>query len=221
MDTIAILRELYKEIPEGETKKREQLREVANAFENLQSQNEDLATKVEAFPLPEAPASATVKVVNTHTQMEWLFTVRSHDHHSLLATMPDVEKFLLAFGYASFDAYVDRRRAERGENNGKSNSSPVAPPMAASDDPREQETLTFPAQTLVATVNKGKAYWKVQGGKFTKFGVTIWPETLKSAGFSKDKLDPMKTYDLTGFTATYVTKDDGKPEKVISLNEAE
>jgi hypothetical protein len=97
-----------------------------------------------------------------------------------------------------------------------SGAPPVATavPLAA---PADSEVMdSFSAETLVANVNEGKAYWKVQGGPFTKFGVTIWPEVLNEAGFDCDQLDSTQTYSLAGHTATY-TKVDGKPKKVTLL----
>lgn len=75
----------------------------------------------------------------------------------------------------------------------------------------------FPADELTATVNDGKRYWKVRGGQFAKFGVTVWPETLKAAGFDPDALDPMKPVSLAGWTAWYVVNEEGKAQKVTRL----
>lgn len=76
------------------------------------------------------------------------------------------------------------------------------------------ESFSFQASTLEASITNGKTYWKVKGGRFTQYGVTIWPENLAEAGL---KPDPLKTTDLTGWTAHYITKPDGKPDKVIKL----
>ena len=91
-----------------------------------------------------------------------------------------------------------------------------APPAVATPTATQGEEDSFSAETLVASVNEGKAYWKVQGGPFSKFGVTIWPEVLGEAGFDCDQLDPTQTYNLTGHTATYM-RVDGKPKKVTRL----
>ena len=94
------------------------------------------------------------------------------------------------------------------------------PPTAAAhpDGP-----LTFQAVDMVGSTSQGKTYWKVRGGQFTKFGVTIWPETLKAAGFDMDALDPAEVYDLTGYKAFYIlnaeksTPEKEVPEKVVAL----
>lgn len=81
--------------------------------------------------------------------------------------------------------------------------------------------LTFMAEKLTANVTGGKTYWKVMGGRFAKYGVTVWPEVLNAAIANgllpgDDELNPMREYDLAGLTACYV-ENDGKPQKVTRL----
>ena len=78
-------------------------------------------------------------------------------------------------------------------------------------------TVRFPAMHMAALVNDGKAYWKVKGGRYTKFGVTIWPEVLKASGFDPNQMNPLEVYDLAGHTAVCSTNDEGKANKVIRL----
>lgn len=82
--------------------------------------------------------------------------------------------------------------------------------------------LTFAAEMLTVSINSGKTYYKVSGGKFKKFGVTVWPETLEAAGIDPNGI-PNEGIDLTGYTAHYVTKDDGSgnPQKVVQLDPPE
>lgn len=99
----------------------------------------------------------------------------------------------------------------------------ATPPPANSTPPAqtaESKPVTFPAESLTATVNKGKTYWKVSGGMYKKFGVTIWGEVLAEAGFDVEKLDPTKTYDLNGYTAYVYMSDEGKPQKIWKLTKA-
>lgn len=59
--------------------------------------------------------------------------------------------------------------------------------------------------------------WVVQGGNFTKFGITCWPEVLEKAGIM-EHLDPLNDNKPKGkWMAHYVNKPDGKPDKVILL----
>lgn len=101
--------------------------------------------------------------------------------------------------------------------------APPQPAAPAAQAPQagggnEVGALTFPAETLVANVHNGKTYWKVQGGQFSKYGVTIWPEVMAAAGLDPDQLDAMQTYDLTGRTATYCVTEEGNPQKVTALS---
>lgn len=77
--------------------------------------------------------------------------------------------------------------------------------------------LRFVAEKMTATVNDGKAYWKVRGGVFSKFGVTVWPEVLSAAGFDPEAMNPMTIYDLTGWTAVYILNEEGNAQKVVQL----
>lgn len=82
---------------------------------------------------------------------------------------------------------------------------------------QSQAAGQFAAESLTATVDDGKAYWKVKGGSYQKFGVIVWPEVLEAAGFDVDNLNPLKPVDLTGWTAVYSVKENGQPQKVIKL----
>ncbi len=66
--------------------------------------------------------------------------------------------------------------------------------------------------------------WVVKGGKFKKFGVTCWPETLEAAGIA-EKMDPLKENKPKGhWVAKYSERqnDEGKwvPDKVTKLVKA-
>lgn len=79
------------------------------------------------------------------------------------------------------------------------------------------QTASFIGGTLTATVDDGKAFWKVKGGAFSKFGIMVWPETLAAAGFDPDKMNPLKPVDLSGWSIYYTVKDNGQPKKVVRL----
>lgn len=93
---------------------------------------------------------------------------------------------------------------------------PKSPEEVTASDTQSQDTFT--AEQLVGSINDGKTYWKVQGGPFVKFGVTIWPEVLADAGFDVDQLDPTQMYSLEGYKATYL-KEGNKPKKVTLLQQ--
>lgn len=124
-------------------------------------------------------------------------------------------------------AYRKKRIAELKEQDWTLVEQPPAKTAAAgngslptkrqTDDSGEkagQEHVDFRVERLVANVAGGKAYWKLQGGRYSKHGVTIWPETLGLAGIEVDQLDPTQTYDVDG-TATALLVD-GKVKKVVS-----
>ena len=77
--------------------------------------------------------------------------------------------------------------------------------------------LSFKAETLTATVDDGKVYWKIRGANFQKFGVIIWPEVLTDAGINPEDLNPLKTHDMSAYVAVCTVKENGQPKKVIRL----
>lgn len=102
--------------------------------------------------------------------------------------------------------------------SGKAQEAQPAAPAPAGALPVAQAQsggLSFAAKTLVGSVTEGKTYWKVKGGKFEKYGVTVWPEVLEAAGLTN--LNPMQAYDLNGWTAHYSIKDGDKADKVVRL----
>lgn len=103
----------------------------------------------------------------------------------------------------------------------QSNVTFSAPPMAqqASYVPDQivAGTQSFPAEELVATTSQGRTYWKVKGGKYAKWGVTVWPEVLAQAGIDVGQINTQMPFPLVGFTAHYTMKDDGNPAKVVAL----
>lgn len=89
-------------------------------------------------------------------------------------------------------------------------------PALQPEMPAEQEAFTFVTEKLDCTITKGKKYFKVKGGKYNKFGVTVWPEVLASVGISEAKLEA-KEYNMPGYTATYIVNADDQPVKVTKL----
>ena len=161
------------------------------------------------IPLPEAPASLNFRGI---TQKGWdvQFTLRDADEDALL------ERFGKLINKLE-ENYKVVPKGYRQPENGSLPPASVPPP--ASDPPTQpQEDLFFEAERLVGSTSGDKTYWKVQGGKFSKFGVNIWPEILEAAGFNPDQLDPKTTYDLTGYTAYYSLKENGKEDKVVNLS---
>lgn len=74
---------------------------------------------------------------------------------------------------------------------------------------------SFLVDRITATVDDGKAYWRVKGGEFQKWGVIVYQEVLEAAGLGE--LNPLKPFSESGLIAYYSLKEDGKPKKVTRL----
>ena len=207
---------------------------LCNAEEDIKkevSQDNVLGSHGEAQSME--PHSMTVKSIDNQG-FEWLICVRALGVNELFEDARHVKDRLVKYGWRGTgrslspipeketDALVETR-VERPEDTPVVQTkeqvveTKAVPPV---EETRKQESekkdaLVFMAESLVATVHEGKSYFKVRGGRFSKFGVTIWPEVLEAAGLKN--LDPMKAYDMHGYTAEYVLKEDGKADKVIAL----
>lgn len=102
--------------------------------------------------------------------------------------------------------------AEKYNLTPQTDSGPGPRLIGAGSEPQQGDF--FNAETLTATVDNGKAYWKVKGGRFQKWGVAIYPEVLEAAGIEADPLQPQS---LAGWVAHYQTNDKGNPKKVTRL----
>ena len=169
--------------------------------------------------LPEAPASVNFKGV---TKNGWLcqWTLRDFDEGALLERQGKFIERLIEGEVVPYPRGIPA--PVNGKPVSQATPEPVTPPTPtpAPVQPfnvpvEEQGTQTFDAELLVGSTSGDKVYWKVQGGQFSQYGVTIWPEVLEAAEITN--LDPTQTYDLTGYTAYYTLKDNGKPGKVVNL----
>ena len=160
----------------------------------------------------EAPRSVNFKGI-TSKGWDCMFTVRATDNEKLLADMGDLINRLEAIGTVP-------KGGLRDIHTGIPSPTPQAPapsePAPVQAEGLADAAYTFAAERLVGTTTGEKTYWKVQGGKFSQYGVTIWPEVLEAAGFAADQ-DPKVEYDLTGYTAYYTLNDKQKPNKVTHL----
>ncbi len=163
-----------------------------------------------------------------HASTNFFWTYGTEEVFNIQTTMRGILTADQVDAHISSAAYAMRRVVELGghakqvgrqpEGNGSQNTpAPLpVPPTGVSTDTDPDATYTFPAERLVGKLEGGKSYWKVQGGKFSKFGVNIWPEVLFAADLKN--LDPATVYDLTGYTAYYTMKDNGKEDKVVNLS---
>jgi hypothetical protein len=80
------------------------------------------------------------------------------------------------------------------------------------------EVLTFTADLLTVDMHDGKFFFKVKGGKFTQFGVNVWPEVLKAANLTVDlSTVPPTIPNVAGWRADYIEEfKDGKPRRKVT-----
>ncbi len=112
----------------------------------------------------------------------------------LLPLLPQIKAELVKAGYELIDSHPAQLVGAE-----------AAPP----------QSLSFPVSELTATVSDGKAYWRVKGGQFQKWGVIVYPEVMEAAGLTD--LNPLQPFTEAGLQAVYCLKENGKPKKVIRL----
>ena len=153
--------------------------------------------------LPEAPASVNIKMYSSKGY-DMMITLRDVNESALL------DRLKVFFKQIDEEFHVQPNRPTNG--NGSQNT---VPPTTTAPQPVAQD-LFFAAETMEATVTAGKQpLWKVKGGKYTEYGVTIWPEVLEAAGLAEQ--DPLQVISLVGYTAYYELNENGNPKKVVNL----
>lgn len=214
-DPVELLRELYPKLDNGQ---KQAAKEAKEAILDMQGRIADLSATLERGPQPEALASLSARVVDPTTQIEWLVTVRDGGPARLcllISAMPVINESLAGQGLIALDAYVDGRRAER-----QGEKALPSPAVSTSSNQLPSDALTFKAETLTKSTDGDKTYYKVKevkGGQFSRYGVTVWPEVLVAAGFDLDTLTGETS--LAGYIAHYILPDNGKPAKVIGLEQ--
>ncbi len=163
--------------------------------------------------LPEAPASASIKMYSAKG-FDMLITLRDADESALL------ERLKVFFKQIDEEFHVQPDRPQP-NGNGSQNTQPPQPvaPQPTGEPLIDAMDLYFLAETMEATVTAGKQpLWKVKGGKFTEYGVTIWPEVLEAAGLGGQ--DVSQVISLVGYIAYYELNENGNPKKVVNLAKA-
>lgn len=126
-----------------------------------------------------------------------------------------------------FDALLDRyapriaklhgSRAEAEHSRHAESVEPKQPePATQPTQPNDGNgDLSFRVDILEGQVQNGKASWKAKGGKYSQFGVTVYPEVLKEAGLG---IADGQNFAANGdWVAHYVLGNTGKPYKVTKL----
>jgi hypothetical protein len=192
-----------------------------------------MTVSVETKDYPEAPASLNFYGVTTKG---WnvQFTLRDADEMNLVMRFADFTKLLeekyhvtpKAVGQQPQPAPADFKPAAAPLPATTSQPAPAVAPAAPAIVPApatQANLLEYDAVKLMGSMYKGKPYWKVLGGQYSKFGVTVWPEVLEAAGIAMSTLDVSNEngYSLAGFKARYQMgpneKGEMKPDKVYEL----
>lgn len=142
------------------------------------------------------------------------FTLRQADNQSdkeFIARVRQFVKLLGENGWAEWNG--------SDEQHGSAESAP-----AAANGNGHGGEKSFELESIQLAAGGEHPRWVVKGGKFKKFGVTCWPETLQAAGIA-DKMDPLKENKPKGnWLAHYVERqnDEGKwvPDKVVALEKS-
>jgi hypothetical protein len=76
---------------------------------------------------------------------------------------------------------------------------------------------SFTAEKMIVDMHDGKFFFKVMGGKFTKYGINVWDEVLKAAGIRFDAANPSAVPNIAGWRADYVEEFvDGKTRRKVT-----
>ena len=179
----------------------------------------------------ESPVSINVRL-NSPGGADCMLTVRSGATEEEVKSVIDV--FVAGAKYAN-EAYkfhfmpeypqtVNAPTANQQSVSAPPTGQPEFPPTSAPTAPPVQgnapgiTSLSFQTEKLVSETKEGTRYWKVVGPPFMKYGVRVWDEVLSEAGFALDLMnDPV--YSIPGYTAHYVEREPGKPQKVVKLVE--
>ena len=98
-----------------------------------------------------------------------------------------------------------------------SHASAGQPTPEQAETPDRNGDLTIQVSNIKLASGGDHPRWVVQGGNFTKYGITCWPEVLEEAGLT-DKLNALTDNLPEGqWLAYYVENAQGKPDKVTKL----
>jgi hypothetical protein len=121
-DPVELLRQLYPLLDNGQ---KTAAKEAKEYILEMRSTIADLESTIARQPLPEAPASITVKVVDPLTQFEYLVTVReARAGLALIGRIPDISAALTGLGLVATDSRGAGGQGGRGEKNSFSPAPP-------------------------------------------------------------------------------------------------
>ena len=136
------------------------------------------------------------------------------------ANSDDIQTDYLSL-YDQINSAYGKIASKRGRGG---NAAPAVPlttdkngdPVGASEEKPapKMEREVVEAEGLAVETKDGKRYFKLKGGKYTKFGVRVWPEVLEQAGINTKTVMPTP---LSGEMVVEVDPVTKKPVRVASL----
>jgi len=143
------------------------------------------------------------------------FTLRQADNQSdkeFIARVKQFVKLLNENGWQEWNGIEELRSAGAAEQGSERHGTET------------RNGKEFELESIQLAAGGDHPRWVVKGGKFKKFGVTCWPETLEAAGIA-DKMDPLKENKPKGHWVAKFSErknEEGRwvPDKVISLVKA-
>lgn len=113
-------------------------------------------------------------------------------------------------------AFINRMK-EKGwhlkRQNGSNGTQPATATQPAASNGGGENTFTA-TKLQVKRNDKDEKIGKLKGGKFMKFGVTLWPEMAQEMGWNLEDMT-VGDHDIEPINVRYILNDKGDPQKVV------
>ena len=145
------------------------------------------------------------------------FTFRGATARDWGMVMEDVGRFLHYMkdkGW-NFDGYAAAKPAEAPQT--PQPPDPNEPQYTNVDDSGSElpPVKSFVAERLSVKMEDGKYFYKVMGGQFNQWGISVWPEVLEACRINVT--DPASPPSINGWTAEYTEiQKDGKTRRKVT-----
>ena len=203
------------EAPLSATELAEKLAEANAKIAELNSLRNDLARQVKEITVTTEPRYACTVNLFHPAFGKALHTIRADPGEGASSFRFRLKAFLKSL---TEDGWCPEASAR--PTNGKEATQTAAPENTPLES--QGEIKEFAAEYMDCTISKGREIWKVHGGPFKKYGVTVWPEVWRELGWDVKAINANgvpQTYRLDGYVAQYLEVD-AKPKKVTRLIEA-
>ena len=164
----------------------------------------------------EAPFSLST-FVDTAKGYHMQLTVKANTAKQVLGNMADALKQMEALGakpssrcgYAQTEAALPKATAPDETETG------MHPHRSANGDGTDEYELIAGGTVSVELAPKGEKAYKFKGGRYSKYGVRIWPEVMETLGWELDSLKPGTDHKVDKQAKILVHE--GKVQKVIAF----